>query len=97
MFDISYSPWIILALVGLIFFRPDDWQDLAFHAGRWGRRIHAYVLEWQEYFEFTSTNQVVKKVDITKSMVNGASSASDLKIWPQKVMGSRVISVSPYF
>ena len=53
MFDITYSPWLILALVGLIFFRPDDWQDLAFHGGRFVRRVRAYILEWQEYIEFT--------------------------------------------
>ncbi|MDP3371689.1 MAG: twin-arginine translocase TatA/TatE family subunit [Candidatus Paracaedibacteraceae bacterium] len=106
MFDVSYSPWLILALVGLIFFRPDDWQELAFHAGRWVRRVRAYVQEWQEYFEFTADDTIKNHRDV-KGIVfynnachtdahHKAPRSSDLKIWPSKEMGSRIISMPPY-
>ena len=97
MFDVtSYSPWLIVALVGLIIFRPDDWQELAFHSGRWVRRVRAYVLEWQEYMEFTSDTDI-------KSANKTPAAADQLKIlpitdemlWSSKEMGRRIISVPP--
>ena len=95
MFDISsYSPWLILALVGLILFRPDDWQDLAFYAGRWVRRARAYVLEWQEYLEFTDAGtKVVSKVPAPAESI--VFHACDAMLWPSKGMGGRIISVPP--
>lgn len=102
MFDVSYSPWLILALVGLIFFRPDDWQELAFHAGRWVRRARAYVHEWQEYFEFTSDDTVKsslnnKRVVLSEDVCESAHAMPpDLKIWPSKEMGNRIISIPPH-
>lgn len=97
MFDISYSPWLILALIGLIFFRPDDWQELAFHGGRILRRMRAYVLEWQEYLEFSSVNQPTSIIEKKKLHTeNKASLVIDLKIWPSKEVGSRTVSIVPY-
>ncbi len=97
MFDISsYSPWLIVALVGLIIFRPDDWQELAFHAGRWVRRVRAYVLEWQEYMEFTSDAgvQSPNKTSVLLDQPN-VLPLSDVMLWSSKEMGGRVISVPP--
>ncbi|MES2253169.1 MAG: twin-arginine translocase TatA/TatE family subunit [Pseudomonadota bacterium] len=97
MFDFSYSPWLILALVGLIFFRPDDWQELAFHAGRWVRRVRAYVLEWQEYMEFTSDAVVGKGVNNIPVVPDKLMvfPANDVMLWSSKEMGGRIISVPP--
>jgi len=98
MFDFSYSPWLIVALVGLIIFRPDDWQELAFHAGRWLRRVRAYVLEWQEYIEFTSDS--VARKSINKNIPAAPNQLmvlpiNDVMLWSQKEMGGRIISVPP--
>ena len=98
MFDISsYSPWLIVALVGLIIFRPDDWQELAFHAGRWARRVRAYVLEWQEYLEFISSDVSVKGVNKASVMLGHPKvlPTIDVMIWSSKGMGGRIISVPP--
>lgn len=97
MFDVtSYSPWLIVALVGLIIFRPDDWQELAFHAGRWVRRARAYVLEWQEYMEFTS-DAGVQGVNKAPVMIDQPKvlPTIDAMLWSSKEMGARVISVPP--
>ncbi len=80
MLDVSYSPWLILALVGLIFFRPDDWQDLAFHGGRFARRVRAYIIEWQEYIEFTGIDDVEESV--SSLMVHDTSIRQNM-MWPQ--------------
>ncbi|MES2607958.1 MAG: hypothetical protein V4544_04445 [Pseudomonadota bacterium] len=97
MFDItSYSPWLIVALVGLIIFRPDDWQELALNAGRWVRRVRAYVLEWQEYMEFTSDagnekDRFTSEIQIKKEqeLIFGVT------LWPSKEMGGSHISMPP--
>ncbi len=95
MLDFAYSPWLILALVGLIFFRPDDWQDLAFHGGRWARRVRAYVLEWQEYFEFGGTHE-----DDVSSSTEDAGRVQQNLVWPDAVghpwQHNRHLSVPPY-
>lgn len=97
MFDISsYSPWLIVALVGLIIFRPDDWQELALNAGRWVRRTRAYVLEWQEYLEFTSDLRVENdrpKPDAQTKMAQEL--IVGVTLWPSKEMGGRIISIPP--
>lgn len=97
MFDISsYSPWLIVALVGLIIFRPDDWQELAFHAGRWTRRVRAYVFEWQEYMEFTS-DAGVQSINKTSVLIDQPKvlPMTDVMLWSSKEMGGRIISVPP--
>lgn len=95
MLDFHYSPWLILALVGLIFFRPDDWQDLAFHGGRWVRRVRAYVLEWQEYVEFSEIHE--DEIPLTEE----TDTAQQRLIWPHAVVRhvwqhNRHLSVLPY-
>ncbi len=80
MFDIAYSPWLILALVGLIFFRPDDWQDLAFHGGRFVRRVRAYALEWQEYIEFPGIEDAE---DSPSALIINDTTIRQNMIWPQ--------------
>ncbi|MDP4724876.1 MAG: twin-arginine translocase TatA/TatE family subunit [Alphaproteobacteria bacterium] len=95
MFDVtSYSPWLIVALVGLIIFRPDDWQELALNAGRWVRRVRAYVLEWQEYLEFTS-DAGVQSVSRAPIMLDQPKvlPTCDMMFWSSKEMGGRIISV----
>lgn len=95
MFDVtSYSPWLIVALVGLIIFRPDDWQELALNAGRWVRRARAYMLEWQEYLEFTSDADI-KSVNKTPAAVDQLRifPITDAMLWSSKEMGGRIISV----
>jgi Sec-independent protein translocase protein TatA len=98
MFDISYSPWLILALVGLIFFRPDDWQELAFNCGRWVRRIRAYVLEWQEYLEFTGDNADLKKTAsaIVLCDKTNVHANVDMLFCSNDQIGGRIISMPPY-
>jgi Sec-independent protein translocase protein TatA len=99
MFDISsYSPWLIVALVGLIIFRPDDWQELALNAGRWVRRVRAYVLEWQEYMEFTSDLDMksVNIIRVVQDQSNKVLPTIDVMLWSSKEMGGRVISVPPH-
>jgi Sec-independent protein translocase protein TatA len=99
MFDTtSYSPWLIVALVGLIIFRPDDWQELALNAGRWVRRVKAYVLEWQEYMEFTTSDANAKQyINMTKVHFDSPKILPpyDIMLWSSKEMGGRIISVPP--
>ena len=96
MFDVtSYSPWLIVALVGLIIFRPDDWQELALNAGRWVRRVRAYVLEWQEYMEFTSDLDIkgVNTTCVVQDQPNKVLPTIDVMLWSSREMGGRIISV----
>ena len=97
MFDISsYSPWLIVVLVGLIIFRPDDWQELAFHGGRWVRRVRAYVLEWQEYVEFTSDAGIKKgQPSLEIQTQKGRELIVGVTLWPAKVMGGNHITMPP--
>lgn len=97
MFDIgSYSPWLIVALVGLIIFRPDDWQELAFHGGRWAQRARAYVYEWQEYLEFSPGFEKNKLVEMAAELNQSDICEVNRALWPSNGIGSRVISVQPH-
>ena len=98
MFDISDSPWLICALLGLILFRPDDWQELAYYSGRWTRTIRAYTSEWQEYLQFSvEKKNHIKKIDTVKIM-SVKSHVASMKItpWESKMIGGRIISLPPY-
>lgn len=97
MFDIgSYGSWLIVVLVGLIIFRPDDWEELAFHGGRWIRRIRAYVFEWQEYLEFSPE---IEKARLPEKTDNSSQSAlcliNPIFLSPSVVCG-RIISIQPH-
>ena len=98
MFDFSYSPWLIVALVGLIFFRPDDWHELAFNSGRWARRARAYALEWQEYLEFTTDAADLKKMPPSNGLIDktNAHPKIDVLLWKSSELGSRTVSIRPY-
>jgi Sec-independent protein translocase protein TatA len=93
MFDISYSPWLILAIVGLIFFRPDDWQELAFHVGKKIRYLRAYAAEWQEFMSFDSVDTEEKNISQKNASKSGQQHVH--MCWPTQMTSKRSISVQP--
>jgi Sec-independent protein translocase protein TatA len=94
MFDFSYAPLLLAALVGLILLRPHDWLDLARTAGRFMKTAQAYYEEWLSYLEFSGSgsNRRAKSHGNTSVIDNKINTP---EIWPQTFIYNKNISMRP--
>jgi hypothetical protein len=91
MFDIAFGNWIVVALMGLILFKPDDWQSLAFEAGKIYRRVYAYIREWQEYLDYDADR--VPALSSDSQIREGQGDSQSL--FPLRLISGRLISSRP--
>lgn len=84
MLDVNLEPWLICGSIALIVLRPKDWQDIAFHCGKWVRLARAYQKDWIDYLD----HHGAEKNEDARGIKKQSSGVLQTYHWPDMITGS---------